>query len=42
MPDGTRHAVPVHARVLGSLLGDEDANPVAFDRLDGGAGALPL
>jgi hypothetical protein len=29
-----QHAVPVNRRVLGQLVGDEDAHLVAFDRLD--------
>ncbi len=39
---GQQDAVPVHGGVLGQLVGDEDAHAVAFDHLDGGAGALAV
>ena len=34
--------MPVDARALGQLVGDEDADAVAFDGLDGRAGALAV
>ncbi|GCC47755.1 hypothetical protein chiPu_0032058, partial [Chiloscyllium punctatum] len=36
------HAVPVHGGMLGQLVGDEDPDLVAFDRLDGRTGRLPV
>ena len=37
-----QHAVPVDGGVLGQLVGDEDADLVAFDRLDGRPGRLAV
>ena len=37
-----QHAVPMHAGVLGKLVGDEDADLVAFDAFDGRAGRLTV
>ncbi len=37
-----QHAVPVNRGVLGQAVGHEDANLVAFDRLDGRAGRLAV
>ena len=37
-----QHAVPMHGGVLGQLVGDEDADLVAFDRLDGRARRLAV
>ena len=34
--------MPVHGRVLRQLVGDEDADLVALDRLDGRAGRLAV
>ncbi len=39
---GQQHAVPMHGRVLGQLVGDEDAQLVAFDGLDRGARRLAV
>ena len=35
---GQDQPVPMHRRMLGQAVGDIDAHPVAFDRLNGGAG----
>ena len=37
-----QHAVPMHAGVLGKLVGDEDADLVASDAFDGRAGRLTV
>ena len=37
-----QHAVPMHGRVLGQLVGNEDADLVALDRLDGRTGRLAV
>ena len=37
-----QHAVPMDRRVLGQLVGDEDAHLVAFDRLDRGSRRLAV
>src|SRR6476660_6311927 len=37
-----QHAVPMYRGVLRQLVGDEDADLVAFDRLDGGPRRLPV
>jgi hypothetical protein len=37
-----QHAMPMHARVLRKLVGDEDADLVAFDAFDGRAGRLAV
>ncbi len=36
------HAVPVDRRPLGEIVGHEDADALAFDRLDRGAGRSPV
>ena len=37
-----QHAVPMHGRVLGQFVGNEDADLVALDRLDGRTGRLAV